>query len=102
MRSRTPSSSSSRRTGASCTRTRVPSTLLRMFEGGVDGTRPRRLHGRTRLRGLLQQLLILIVEDDRDVARLLAEVLESEGYCTATAGNGCEALDQLRNNVHPD
>ena len=45
---------------------------------------------------------ILIVEDDLDVARLLAEVLEAEGYCTAIAGNGCEALDHLRNDGHPD
>jgi CheY-like chemotaxis protein len=46
--------------------------------------------------------LILIVEDDLDVARLLAEILEAEGYCTAVAANGCEALDHLRNNGHPD
>ena len=46
--------------------------------------------------------LILIVEDDCDVARLLAEVLEAEGYSTAVAGNGREALDHLRNNGHPD
>ena len=47
--------------------------------------------------------LILIVEDDRDVARLLAEVLETEGYRTAIAANGCEALDHLRKNHHrPD
>jgi len=46
--------------------------------------------------------LILIVEDDRDVARLLAEILEAEGYCTAVAANGCEALNHLRTNGHPD
>jgi CheY-like chemotaxis protein len=47
--------------------------------------------------------LILIVEDDLDVSRLLAEILEAEGYRTATAANGCEALNHLRKNSHyPD
>ena len=46
--------------------------------------------------------LILIVEDDRDVARLLAEILEAEGYRTDVAGNGYEALDHLRKNGHTD
>jgi CheY-like chemotaxis protein len=46
--------------------------------------------------------LILVVEDDVDVARLLREVLEAEGYRTAVAGNGCEALDQLQKDGHPD
>src|SRR5215471_17553696 len=47
--------------------------------------------------------LILIVEDDLDVSRLLAEILEAEGYRTAIAANGREALDQLRKNSHyPD
>src|SRR5262245_40833084 len=43
---------------------------------------------------------ILIVEDDLDVARLLGEVLEAEGYQIAIAANGCEALDLLRKNNH--
>ena len=47
--------------------------------------------------------LILIVEDDLDVSRLLAEILEAEGYCAAIAANGREALDYLRKNTHhPD
>jgi len=47
--------------------------------------------------------LILIVEDDLDVSRLLAEILEAEGYRTATAANGSEALNHLRKNSHyPD
>jgi len=47
--------------------------------------------------------LILIVEDDLDVARLLGEVLEAEGYDTAIAANGREALDHLQKNNHrPD
>src|SRR5215471_8229695 len=47
--------------------------------------------------------LILIVEDDLDVSRLLAEILEAEGYRTAIAANGREALDHLTKNSHyPD
>ena len=47
--------------------------------------------------------LILIVEDDSDLAQVLAEVLEAEGYSTAIAANGSEALDYLRSNgSHPD
>jgi CheY-like chemotaxis protein len=46
---------------------------------------------------------ILIVEDDLDVARLLGEVLEAEGYRTDIAANGYEALDHLQKNNHrPD
>ncbi len=45
---------------------------------------------------------ILIVEDDRDVADVLAEVLELEGYHTARFGNGREALDYLRRGNRPD
>ncbi len=46
--------------------------------------------------------LILIVEDDLDVAESVADVLQAAGYCTAIAGNGREALDHLRKNNHPD
>ena len=46
--------------------------------------------------------LVLIVEDDLDQARLIAEVLEAAGYRTAIAANGCEALAHLRTNNHPD
>ena len=46
--------------------------------------------------------LILIVEDDVDLAQLSAEVLEDAGYRTAIAANGYEALDQLRTNDHAD
>jgi CheY-like chemotaxis protein len=49
-----------------------------------------------------KRILILIVEDDLDLARLLAEVLEAEGYSTAVAANGSEALDHLRSNDLPD
>ena len=46
--------------------------------------------------------LILIVEDDRDLPRLMADVLEAAGYRTAIAANGSEALQQLRTNHPPD
>jgi CheY-like chemotaxis protein len=46
--------------------------------------------------------LILIIEDDRDVAESVAEVLEASGYSTAIAGNGREALDHLHSNDLPD
>ena len=45
---------------------------------------------------------ILVVEDDPDLAQLVAEVLESAGYRTAVAGNGAEALDRLQTIDHPD
>src|SRR5262245_59290959 len=46
--------------------------------------------------------LILVVEDDPDLAQVVAEVLESAGYRTAIAGNGSEALDHLRASTQPD
>jgi len=45
---------------------------------------------------------ILIVEDEVDVARALAEVLEAAGYETVSALNGLEALAQLREGHRPD
>lgn len=39
---------------------------------------------------------ILIVEDDEDIRKDLAEILQEEGYEVATATNGREALDQLQ------
>jgi DNA-binding response OmpR family regulator len=38
---------------------------------------------------------VLIVEDDQDLAEALQLVLESQGYETARAGNGREALDAI-------
>jgi CheY-like chemotaxis protein len=46
--------------------------------------------------------LILIVEDDVDVAESVAAVLEAEGYRTDIAANGREALEHLGKNDHPD
>lgn len=42
---------------------------------------------------------VLIVDDDADIRAVLSEFLESEGYAVATAGNGRDALDYLRQ--HP-
>ncbi len=39
---------------------------------------------------------ILIVDDDADVREMLGQFFAIEGYSVATAGNGREALDQLR------
>lgn len=38
---------------------------------------------------------ILIVEDDRDLADTLVDVLQDEGYSVVVASNGKEALDLL-------
>ncbi len=46
--------------------------------------------------------LILIVEDDPDVALSMGDVLESEGYRIAIAGNGSEAIDELKKGTRPD
>ena len=39
---------------------------------------------------------ILVVEDDPDITESLCDVLRSEGYAVATASNGKEGLDRLR------
>ena len=39
---------------------------------------------------------ILVVEDEPDIRTLLADVLRSEGYPVLTAGDGLQALEQLR------
>src|SRR3954466_14273319 len=44
---------------------------------------------------------VLIVEDDPDIREDLAELLRSRGYEVATARNGREALDALRDGEHP-
>jgi len=45
--------------------------------------------------------IVLIVDDDRNVAEALFDVLESEGYEVQTADNGRSALDQLRAGLRP-
>lgn len=44
---------------------------------------------------------VLIVDDDFDLRDTLAEVLQDEGFETATAANGVEALDYLRTHEPP-
>lgn len=48
---------------------------------------------------------ILIIEDDIDIRELIAEILNEEGYVTATAENGKIGLDYLvacEENQRPD
>ena len=42
------------------------------------------------------------MDDDDSIREVLAEVLRDEGYEVACAGNGEQALDQLRERGHPD
>lgn len=44
-------------------------------------------------------LLVLVVDDDRDIRDSLIETLEDHGYAALGAGNGAEAIDVLR--AHP-
>jgi CheY-like chemotaxis protein len=41
---------------------------------------------------MASQARILIVDDEPDVCRLVAEFLESRGYAVQTAGSGAEAI----------
>ena len=43
--------------------------------------------------------LVLIVDDDPGVLRLVLLLLETSGYETMTATNGAEALDQMRHQL---
>ena len=45
---------------------------------------------------------VLIVEDDADLREMMAQLLMLEGFRTATASNGREALDYLRTGRSPD
>ncbi|MCJ2086998.1 response regulator [Methylobacterium sp. E-005] len=58
----------------------------------------------TRLRTILDQFRaadgdVLVVDDDADMRRRLRTVLERNGWTVRDAGNGCEALDQVRHGV---
>lgn len=44
---------------------------------------------------------VLVIEDDQDLAALVALVLESQGYVVDTAANGLEALGHVREHM-PD
>jgi CheY-like chemotaxis protein len=39
---------------------------------------------------------VLVVDDDRDLTRLMSKFLKLEGFDAAEAGNGLEALNYLR------
>ncbi len=45
---------------------------------------------------------VLVVEDDRTFADLLAEILEEEGYAVDRAYDGAEAIGMLRGGSPPD
>ena len=45
-------------------------------------------------------VLVLVVDDDRDLLELAAEVITRLGYYVITARDGFEALDLLRKNRH--
>src|SRR5437660_1790887 len=45
--------------------------------------------------------LLLIVEDDPDLALVTADVLDAAGYDTTIAADGLAALDKLRSGARP-
>jgi CheY-like chemotaxis protein len=44
---------------------------------------------------------LLVVDDDPDIREAIQQVVEIEGYRAVTAGDGAEALGQLRSGVSP-
>jgi CheY-like chemotaxis protein len=46
--------------------------------------------------GLRMPATVLVVDDDRDLTRLMSKFLKLEGFVAAEAGNGQEALSYLR------
>jgi CheY-like chemotaxis protein len=45
--------------------------------------------------------IVLVVDDDRDIRGTLGDVLKDEGYATAAASDGREALRLLRGGLRP-
>lgn len=45
---------------------------------------------------------ILIIEDDESIRKMMASVLEIEGYSISLAANGQQALDTLKGGHRPD
>lgn len=74
--------------------------LLRWFAQQADYVVPDRTGRRgsqdTRARAVERRGMVVVIEDDADVATTMAEVLHDEGYGVITTPNGREALDVLR------
>ncbi len=62
---------------------------------GLDIWEPRTKSPRVVAAGACIQT-VLIVEDDPELRLCLSEILKDAGYCIATAEDGCQALQQLR------
>ncbi|MFL5814731.1 MAG: response regulator [Bdellovibrionia bacterium] len=45
---------------------------------------------------------ILIIEDDESIRKMIASVLEIEGYSISAAANGKQALETIQNGALPD
>jgi CheY-like chemotaxis protein len=45
---------------------------------------------------------VLVVDDDEDSRRPLAQILEQQGYLAAEAANGAEAIGLLKKGLDPD
>jgi CheY-like chemotaxis protein len=45
--------------------------------------------------------VVLVIDDDRDIRGTLRQVLEEEGYATAAAADGREAMKLLREGLRP-
>jgi CheY-like chemotaxis protein len=45
---------------------------------------------------------VLVVDDDPEIRESIAELLNDEGYQVLVAGNGREALDQIRGGARPN
>jgi CheY-like chemotaxis protein len=75
-----------------CPLERLLGEARRLLEQAAIGATPHGNHANER---------ILIVEDDDDIRRSLADVLEHRGYPVALAHNGLEALEYLRSAPQP-
>src|SRR5204863_319323 len=52
--------------------------------------------------GSMKDCRVLVVEDDRDLREVIAEILEAEGFPVERAANGHEALEKLRGGYEAD
>src|SRR5690606_32731818 len=44
---------------------------------------------------------LLLVEDEEAIREVMEAVLQAEGYCVVSTGNGADALDVLRDGLRP-